>query len=151
MMISNNVEFVISPIRGVDYFRKGWLYIISTMDDVNITGDNVLVLNYMDVGANGAFRFSEEHANRVVQFIIKRTGTFNTIVCMCSEGISRSPGLAAALMEAYGQDSSSIWNDNDYRPNEHVYSVMERVIKEKFCLSLETRCIHEEIQHDNCL
>lgn len=137
MMISNNIEFVISPIRGVDYFRDDWLYIVSTMDDVNMSGDNVLVLNYMDVGARGVFRFSEEHAKRVVQFIIERSGTFNTIVCMCSEGVSRSPGLAAALMEAYDQDSSSIWNDNDYRPNEHVYSVMKRAIKEKLCLSLE--------------
>ena len=152
-MERNNIAIVISPIKGIDCFRDDWLFIVSTMDDDVIIGNNanVLLLNYMDVDARGAFSFSEEHANRVVKFLIDRSGTYNTIACLCDQGVSRSSGLAAALMEAYGQDSSSIWADNYYRPNKHVYFVMKKAIQKRSSLSLETRRIHEEIQYDNGL
>lgn len=60
-------------------------------------------------------------------FVIKRLlNTFpNTdVIVHCDAGISRSSGIAAAILKAYTGDDSQIFNSPRYRPNMRCYRVV---------------------------
>lgn len=64
-----SIHFIISPIRGLDFIFDDCAYIICSMEDPNISGLNVLVLNFLDVGDNHPYSFNAEDANAIINFV----------------------------------------------------------------------------------
>ena len=52
------------------------------------------------------------------------------IIVHCDAGMSRSAGVAAAIVEAAGGDRSRIFSSPYYQPNLHCYGVLLRVLTE---------------------
>lgn len=52
------------------------------------------------------------------------------IIVHCDAGMSRSAGVAAAILEAAGGDRASIFGSPYYQPNLHCYGVVRRVLTE---------------------
>ena len=65
---------------------------------------------------------SDEDAKNVISFL-KRYPRSNVIV-HCDAGISRSSGVAAALMKYFNGDDSEIFDSGRYRPNMWCYRKM---------------------------
>lgn len=126
------IHFNISPIKGLDFIFDDCAYIICSMEDCNIGGPNVLSVNFMDANENHPYAFDLEDANAIIDFVneaIERN--ISEFYICCDAGESRSPAIAAALLEAYNQDSDYIWNDNAYHPNKYVYKLMKEAVKRK--------------------
>ena len=126
------ITFHVSPIKGLDSIFDDCGYILCSMDNPAIRVSNELRLNFMDVGEDHPYAFKIEDAEAIIACsddLIKK-GITEFYVC-CDAGESRSPAIAAALMESYGCDAESIWNDHSYRPNMHVYKVMKDALKKQ--------------------
>lgn len=65
---------------------------------------------------------SDEDAKNIISFL-KRYPNCDVIV-HCDAGISRSSGVAAALMRYYNGDDSEIFDSGRYRPNMWCYRKM---------------------------
>jgi len=66
----------------------------------------------------GVELISAVQADQIVAFAMKWAPQIGTIVCHCEQGMSRSPGVAAALCRAMGQDDSFFFAE--YQPNDYV-------------------------------
>src|SRR3954467_3561018 len=62
---------------------------------------------------------SRGQAKKIRRFIEKHREDVGAVVVHCEAGMSRSPGVAAALCRAFGQDDQLFWQE--YQPNRHVY------------------------------
>lgn len=62
---------------------------------------------------------SDEDANRVVTFVNLHKDA--DLIVHCDAGISRSAGVAAAIMKAVNGDDSPIFDNGRYRPNMWCY------------------------------
>lgn len=91
---------------------------------------NIVRLEFHDIGGScpkcppgsNYTVYSPEMAVEVANAIHSLPKTnVRIIVCQCEAGISRSAGMAMAMMESFGQDSSVIWNNRRYFPNHWVY------------------------------
>ena len=69
--------------------------------------------------ANESDLMSDKDANRVVEFILKHIDC--DLIVHCDAGISRSAGVAAAIMKAVNGDDSPIFDSGKYRPNMWCY------------------------------
>lgn len=64
--------------------------------------------------------FSNEDAKNILTFVEEHKDKFDTLVCACEAGISRSAGCAAALEKIYfGTDE--IYDSTKYFPNSLIY------------------------------
>ena len=52
------------------------------------------------------------------------------VIVHCDAGMSRSAGVAAAIVEAEGGDPSRIFDSPYYDPNRHCYRVLRRILLE---------------------
>ena len=89
----------------------------------------VLTLCFSDCTSNAPKRsdikpFTRRHAQKIRRFVESHKGAKGIIV-HCEAGRSRSPAVAAALAECFGQDSSHFFYN--YNPNQHVYEIMRHV------------------------
>lgn len=53
------------------------------------------------------------------------------IIVHCDAGMSRSAGVAAAILEAVGGDSAQVFDSSYYQPNLHCYQLVRRVLLEE--------------------
>ena len=61
-------------------------------------------------------------ARRIVRFVANRPPDVELVVVHCEQGASRSPAVAAAIIERFGDgDSSAIFQN--LTPNHHVYGL----------------------------
>lgn len=60
-------------------------------------------------------------AEKIVNFV-KRNQNVNEIIVHCVAGISRSSGIAAAIMEYFEQDENEIFMNDKYFPNMTCYT-----------------------------
>lgn len=66
--------------------------------------------------------FGDSHAFVIKRFLSLHPGT--DIIVHCDAGISRSSGIAAAILKAYTGDDSQIFNSPRYVPNMRCYRVL---------------------------
>ena len=66
-------------------------------------------------------------APAIAQFVSQKLKEGKDIICQCDYGISRSAGLAAAILERYSNKGIEIFRNYRYSPNQIVFN---RVYKE---------------------
>jgi len=66
--------------------------------------------------------FDDKMAKQILDFVKKRYDDGNDYVIHCDAGISRSPGVAAALSKIYLNDDN--WYFERYLPNSLVYTII---------------------------
>lgn len=66
--------------------------------------------------------FNEAHAKKLIRFVKKHLDKIDLIIVQCDAGISRSPGVAAALSKCLNGDDSYFFKH--YLPNSLVYSTI---------------------------
>ena len=69
-----------------------------------------------------AVLFNEDMAKKVAEFVYLHKDA-NELICQCACGISRSAGIAAAVMEHFYKNGAAIFEDGWYRPNVFVYQL----------------------------
>lgn len=62
-----------------------------------------------------------EQALAVCDFALSLPPEVELLIVHCTEGVSRSAAVAAAVLEGMGGDAGWIWQSGDYRPNPLVY------------------------------
>ena len=67
-----------------------------------------------------------QQAKRVWAFVDHYRNDVQTVVCHCEQGMSRSPAIAIALAEAFGDDAEAIKRET--QPNQYVYGLMQNAI-----------------------
>jgi predicted protein tyrosine phosphatase len=82
----------------------------------------VLQLKFHDVEhpSYGFVSFSDRQAVKIRDFAEEHDDVA-VIICQCEAGISRSAGVASALIKRYGMDESEIFTNGRYIPNLLVY------------------------------
>ncbi len=85
---------------------------------------DVLTLYFDDIVSEveGAVLFSDEQAERVIDFILNNKSA-ETLLVHCYGGQSRSRAVAAFAVRMLGGDNSKYFETG--RPNEYVYDVLE--------------------------
>lgn len=122
-------NYHICPIRAVENeIDISCSYVFLTRrDDIDVQ-PNVLLLDVLDTEEERhPYRFTNEHARKILEFI-ENSGIEDVFVC-CDQGESRSAGVAAALIELEGGDSSYIWKSSEYHPNRLFYKTMKEVLQ----------------------
>lgn len=87
---------------------------------------NVLKIVFYDIRPSSTIK---EHYDRllpeakdIAKFINKKILEGKDIVCQCDYGISRSAGLAAAILERYAHRGIDVFANYKYTPNQFVYN-----------------------------
>lgn len=81
----------------------------------------VLPLWFDDV-ERGTNCMTETHAEAIKKFVAANAELL--VIVHCDAGVSRSAGVAAALMKFYNGDDTPIFDNPQYRPNMLCYRVM---------------------------
>lgn len=83
----------------------------------------VLRLHFDDASEPGWWQalITPEQALAIRDFVLSLDADVELLIIHCTEGVSRSAAVAAAVLDALGGDSAWIWNDPHYRPNPLVY------------------------------
>lgn len=114
------------------YNIKNTILISITSDEPAITNfqeQHILRLYFDDVNSSVDGRlFSTYDANKIKSFIINRPSNIDTILCSCDAGISRSAGVASALMYWMNGSDNEIWSNNKYRPNSFIYHTLLKIL-----------------------
>ena len=101
---------------------------------------SVLHLFFDDVCSNEPNCMNESDAEKIAEFAKNIADKVDQIIVHCEAGVSRSAGVAAALMKYFNDDDMPIFENPRYCPNMHCYSmvlnalmmdVSEEEIKEK--------------------
>jgi predicted protein tyrosine phosphatase len=92
---------------------------------VNVTCEKLvdaiyLVFDDISKHIDGLVIMNDKHAIQIADFVI-RWHRHPLIVCQCEAGISRSAGVAAAIMNYLGGDDELIFNSDMLLPNIYVY------------------------------
>ena len=61
-------------------------------------------------------------AKDIALFINQKVKEGKDIICQCDYGVSRSAGLAAAILEKYAHRGIDVFSDYKYTPNQFVYN-----------------------------
>ena len=67
------------------------------------------------------FQTDLPQAGQIAAFIHKMMKKGRNIICQCEKGQSRSAGCAAAIMQHYYHTGQSVFDNDQYRPDEMVY------------------------------
>lgn len=93
---------------------------------------DVLFLNFNDTDSKDLVSgcINDEDAENIKQFILKyaEDDSIDLIIVNCEAGVSRSAGVAAAIMKYLWNDDTSIFDNSKYHPNMLCY----RTIVNKF-------------------
>ena len=74
---------------------------------------------------------TKEQAKQIATFVKKHYGNVEQIIVHCEAGISRSAGVAAAILKYFTNDDSQIFDSYKYRPNTLCYrNVLEALYDE---------------------
>lgn len=72
-----------------------------------------------------------EQARAIRDFVLGIQAEVELLIVHCTEGVSRSAAVAAAVAEGLGGDASWIWDDPQYRPNPLVYALVKAAFAEE--------------------
>lgn len=71
--------------------------------------------------------FTEDHAKQILEFLEAVKDEVRAIMCNCEAGVSRSSGVAAAILRILTGSDDKIFNDPRYIPNRFVYRTILNV------------------------
>lgn len=87
---------------------------------------NVLKIVFYDIRPSSTIK---EHYDRllpeakdIARFVNQKILEGKDIICQCDYGISRSAGLAAAILERYAHRGIDVFANYKYTPNQFVYN-----------------------------
>ena len=87
--------------------------------------ENTLKMNFRDVENKSAPNaFNKADAERIINFVLNLPNEVADIYVCCSQGISRSPAIAAFLLKASGRNDMVVWGNPYYLPNTLVYALL---------------------------
>lgn len=90
---------------------------------------DILYLSFYDISEEtksifGGYKsMSPIDAILIRDFVLKWQGEIDAIWVQCEMGMSRSAGIAAAIMEYFDMDSKEILENNQYYPNKLCYNL----------------------------
>lgn len=89
-------------------------------------GPSVLKVAFYDISPHSIpstdyYRILPE-ATSIAEFVNKNLKLGKNIICQCDYGMSRSAGLAAAIMEHYKHEGIKVFADYRYIPNLFVFN-----------------------------
>ena len=87
-------------------------------------------LHFDDVDEGGHHCITIDDAYQIVTFINNIKDTADMLIVHCEAGISRSPGVAAAIMKFLNDDDTPIFDSHSYRPNMTCYRKVLRAFFE---------------------
>lgn len=108
----------------------------AAIDKDNPTVLDVLTLCFEDCDEtdreryDGSWVFNEDEAELIFWFVEQWKDKVDSIWVHCDGGVSRSAGVAAALLKHYTGDDSQIFDNPKYYPNSLVYSTCIRKFQE---------------------
>ena len=85
---------------------------------------DVLHLNFDDVDTDSTNAMQPSAAETVISFVNRYINDIDQIVVHCGAGISRSAGIAAALMLIINGNDKAIFENGRYCPNMLCYKLM---------------------------
>ena len=95
---------------------------------------DILYLSFYDISEEtksifgGYESMSPIDAILIRDFVLKWQNEIDTIWVQCEMGMSRSAGIAAAIMEHFDIDSKEILESNQYYPNRLCYDLTKNAI-----------------------
>lgn len=102
--------------------RKGVLYLQFYDIDVDSITNAGYILEIKKIKTEfGSGLMTDDHANSIIEFYQEMLGKIEILICHCEAGVSRSSGVAAALMRIHTGSDDKIFNDSRYIPNRFVY------------------------------
>ena len=133
-------EVSISPLTRelLSFAQQGMprgMAMISVMDHARDCAERypvprVLRLCFDDATDTGYWQnlITPEQAVAVRDFALSLPADVELLIVHCTEGVSRSAAVAAAVLDGMGGDAGWVWRDARYRPNPLVY----RLVREAF-------------------
>lgn len=109
----------------------------------NIKG--ILRLSFDDVSRGDTNCITESDAKTIISFVNGHWNENAELVVHCGMGISRSAGVAAAILKAKTGDDTQIMDSPAYRPNMTVYSE----VLEAFVASMTQEELNKIINRNN--
>ena len=92
---------------------------------IKITNDNVcktLFLRFEDTAdPDSDFAITTKDADKIAKFVKNLDKDIEQIIVQCEAGVSRSAGVAAAILKHYSGDDSQIYDNPKYIPNNLCY------------------------------
>ncbi len=67
---------------------------------------------------------TQEQADAICAFVLRYGREIDTLIVHCTEGVSRSPAVAAGILGGLRQDEGIIRNNPAYHPNALVYQLV---------------------------
>ena len=107
--------------------EEGALIILTkkTTPFIESTRMRKVIVDIQDVNDEKAIgAFAKEDAQSIISFIRDLPEKVTDLYVCCSEGESRSPGCAAALMLMSGRSDKDVWRNPFYSPNSLVFSTL---------------------------
>ena len=111
---------------------------------------DILFLRFDDVEAGEINQMTRSDAKKIISFVNDNLDKVNQIVVHCGGGVSRSAGVAAALMLILNGDDSSVFDNPKFCPNRCCYKTLlntffgfdfsEDYIEKKFKHNTEIWC-----------
>ena len=99
-------------------------------------------LRFDDVEANGENGISDEDAQEIVSFVNTVAVKLDKLIVHCEAGVSRSAGVAAAIMKAVNNDDGGVFGNRELHPNLSCY---EKVL-EAFGIEVDEIELAEKIR-----
>lgn len=81
----------------------------------------ILRLEFDDVDSPEPLCITEKDADLILDFVEKYKDVADLVIVHCEAGISRSAGVAAALMKIYNHDDWEVFDNPRYCPNMTCY------------------------------
>lgn len=110
-------------------FKTAMISIYSLDDipnDIKISENGVakvLHISFNDV-ENDKYGIQKEDAEKIAEFIKEIEENYDVLVVHCDAGISRSSGVAAAIMKYLYNDDTKIFDSSIYQPNMRCYRLV---------------------------
>ena len=93
----------------------------------------VLRLCFDDAVETGFWQnlMTQEQADAICAFVLRYGREIDTLIIHCTEGVSRSPAVAAGILGGLRQDEGIIRNNATYHPNALVYALVREAFAGK--------------------
>ena len=140
-----------SDFSFTDFQEKTIIISIATLEESANTFNrcnpnllDILFLRFDDVEADEPNHMTKEDAERIIKFINDSLDKADQIIVQCGAGISRSAGVAAALMLILNGDDSPVFDNPKFCPNRCCY----RTLLNTFFESFNAEEIEEKFKHN---
>ena len=136
------MRIIVLPKSQAEAFRsdKPWAAISITNSHLThplvhakLSPDNrvgLLQLDFDDVNHVAEGAFAAEHADKIIDFVRDVFGRIDALVVHCHMGMSRSPGVAAAVYKLL-TDGDDSYYFKAYTPNTRVYNGILQVARHR--------------------